>query len=521
MPPVNPTRPVNTAPMPDTGAATGSPNSASTSQNIPSSPCDLSALELSRAIHARELGCVELMNASLQRISTLNPVFNPIVSMLEPERLLAQAREHDAMLARGQSLGWMHGFPHAVKDLAQTQGIRTTWGSPLFAEFVPAVDSLHVERIRKAGAILIGKTNTPEFGLGSHTYNRVFGPTRNAWNPSLTCGGSSGGAAVALALRLVPVADGSDMGGSLRNPAGFGNVFGFRPSRGRVPSWPSEDVFFTQLPTDGPMARTVPDLAALLGTMAGPDPRTPLALPDDPGILASGLEGALARRQARKPIRVGWLGDYEGHLPTDPGLLAALEPSLAVLRGLGCEVEASSLGFDAERLWQSFCVLRQMAVAHRLAEAAHDPARRELLKPEARWEIKQGLALNAVQIQQAANVRSAWYQRVLALFNDYDYLALPTAQVFAFEVERPWPDKIGGRTMDSYHRWMEVVSGVTLAGLPAISVPAGFDTRGAPFGLQLVGPPQGDRAVLELAHAYDLASGLSRRRPPVLDSPKA
>jgi amidase len=396
--------------------------------------------------------------------------------------------------------------------------LRTTWGSPLFADFVPAADSLHVQRIRAAGAIIIGKTNTPEWGLGSQTYNAVHGVTRNAWDATRTSGGSSGGAAVALAQRMLPVADGSDMGGSLRNPAGWNNVFGLRPSRGRVPSWPAEDAFFAQLATDGPMARNVPDLAALLATMAGPDPRTPLALDADPA-LADPLRAvsALACDEAHwRGVRIGWLGDFDGHLPTEPGLLPLLERSLGTLRDLGCHIEPLAPDFDMERLWQAFCQLRQLQAGTRLKPYWQDPGRRALLKPEAQWEVEQSLALSAADVQLASNVRTAWYQRVLALFEQVDYLALPTAQCFAFDAATHWPRQVGDRPMDSYHRWMEVVTGPTMAGLPAISVPAGFDPNGVPVGLQLVGRPNADLSVMRLAQAWDTATGWSRRRPPAI-----
>jgi amidase len=479
---------------------------------LDSSICELDATELSRAIHRREVGCVEVMRAYLGRIEALNPGFNAIVSLRDPQQLLAEAAGRDVLLARGESAGWMHGFPHAIKDLVPTRGLRTTWGSPLHADNVPRGDALLAQRIRAAGAILIGKTNTPEWGLGSQTYNPVFGTTVNAYDPGRTSGGSSGGAAVALALRMVPVADGSDMGGSLRNPAGYANVFGFRPSRGRVPSYPVDDVFHAQLGTDGPMARNLPDLAALLGTIAGSDPRAPLSLEADPATVAAPLECAERRWRS---VRVGWLGDYDGRLPMDPGMLALTSAALGALETIGCAVEATPLGFEPERIWRSFRVLRNMLVGARLKAAWDDPARRPLIKPEARWEVEQAMQLGALDVQAASIDRTAWYQHLLGLFERFDFLALPTAQCFAFDAATLWPAEVAGRAMDSYHRWMEVVVGVTIAGVPAISVPAGFDEHGLPVGLQLIGPPKADLAVLQLAHAYDAATGwVRRRRPP-------
>jgi amidase len=473
--------------------------------------CRLDALALSRTIHRRDASCREVMAAHLARIERLNPRFNAIVSLRDGDALLAEADRCDAELARGASRGWMHGFPHAVKDLEPTAGIRTTWGSPVFAEHVPDADSLLVQRIRGAGAILVGKTNVPEWGLGSQTYNPVFGTTVNAYDPSRTCGGSSGGAAVALALRMAPLADGSDMGGSLRNPAGFSNVYGLRPSRGRVPKWPADEVFFSQLPTEGPMARTVPDLAAFLATLSGPDPRQPLSLPADPALGADAIDTDPARWRT---ARIGWLGDLGGHLVFEPGVIGLCERALADLAGLGCTVEHAALGFDPERIWKAFATLRSFALAGRFESWRADPARWSKLKPEAQWEVEQGLKLSGLDVWRAALERSAWYSHVLTLFERFDYLVLPTAQFFPFDASLPWPKELAGRKMDSYHRWMEVVAGVTVAGLPAISVPAGFDERGLPMGIQLIGPPQGDLDVLRLARAHELATNWVERRPP-------
>lgn len=470
--------------------------------------CRLDALELSGVLHRREASCRDLMAASLARIGRFNPRFNAIVSLRDEAALLDDAERCDAELARGESRGWMHGFPQAIKDLAPTRGLRTTFGSPLFRDFVPEADGLVVERIRRAGGIVIGKTNVPEWGLGSQSYNPVFGVTRNAYDPSRTCGGSSGGAAVALALRLLPVADGSDMGGSLRNPAAWGNVFGLRPSRGRVPMWPAEDAFFAQLGTEGPMARTVTDLAALLRTLSGPDARAPLALDADPAVFGEPLEADVTG------TRVGWLGDFGGHLATEAGVLALCESALRDLAGVGCIVEPLTLGFDPERLWRAFMTLRAMSFAGRFEALRADPAQWALLKPEAQWEVGQGAGVSAVDVHRASVSRTAWFHHVRGLLKRFDVLALPVTQVFPFDAGTHWPAEIAGRRMDSYHRWMEVVAGATLAGLPAISVPAGFDARGLPMGLQLVGRPNGELALLRIARAYELATQWVQRRPP-------
>jgi amidase len=472
----------------------------------------LGALELSAEIHARRVSCVEVMQAFLARIARLNPRLNAIISQRDPDALLAQAREMDALAAAGRWMGWMHGMPQAIKDLAATRDLPTTLGSPLYRDNRPAADALIVERMRAAGAILIGKTNTPEFGLGSQTYNPVHGVTRNPYDTTLCAGGSSGGAAVALAARLLPVADGSDMGGSLRNPAAFNNVFGMRPSAGLVPKHPAPELFLEQLGTEGPMARSVPDLARLLATQAGADPRAPLSRGPDPAIFAKPLEAPA------RGLRVGWLGDLEGYLPFDEGILPLCRDALGTLAGLGCEVDQDArLGFDPQRLWRMWITLRSCLVAGGRWDDYADPARRARMKPEAVWEVEQALGVSALQVYQASKERSAWHQHLLGLFGRYDVLVLPTAQVFPFAADVPWPSRVGGRAMDTYHRWMEVVIGPTLAGAPAISVPVGFGPGGAPMGMQLIGAPGDDLRILRLAHAYDQATGWVRRCPPPLD----
>ncbi len=465
--------------------------------------------KLSSLIASRAVSCREVMSAFLDRIDAVNPSVNAIVALQPRDRLLAQADERDQQLARGERCGWMHGFPLAVKDLAHTAGIVTTLGSPIFRNHIPTADSLVVERMKRAGAIIIGKTNTPEFGLGSNTYNTVYGTTLNPYDRSRSAGGSSGGAAVALALRMLPVADGSDMGGSLRNPAGWNNVFGFRPSFGRVPKVPEFDVFGQQLGVEGPMARTAADLCRLLSVQAGPDSRSPLSLREDPAPFSSPLAAA------PRGLKIGWLGSLNGHLALEPGISDICEDALQTLASIGCEVEPATLGFDPERLWQAWITLRSMLAGGALSAHYQDPARRELLKPEALWEVEQGQSRTAHDIYRASVARSDWYRATLSLFERYDFLALPSAQVFPFDLAQNWPREIAGRSMDTYHRWMEVVVPATMAGLPAVSVPAGFGgPLGLPIGLQLMGPPRGDLGVLQLAHAYDQASDWVRRAPP-------
>jgi amidase len=450
------------------------------------------------------------MIATLDRIERLNPGFNAIIALRDRTSLLAEADERDAQLARGEVMGWMHGLPHAVKDLAHARGLPSSMGSPIMAGTMPAQDSLIVERMRQAGAIIIGKTNVPEFGLGSHTYNPLHGITRNAYDPSRSAGGSSGGAAVALALRLLPVADGSDFGGSLRNPAAWNNVFGLRPSMGRVPYWPSAESFINQLATEGPMARSVTDLALLLSTLAGRDERVPLSLDD----LPEGFAGSL--QSDPRGTRIGWLGDYAAALPTEPGVLDVCHQALSTLESIGCSVEEARLPISREQIWEIWLGIRHWLVMNSLLPLYQDEGKRRHLKPEAIWEVEGGLRMTARDTLRASAGRSALYQAFLGLFARFDALVLPSAQCFAFPAEWHWPREIAGSAMDTYHRWMEVVFPVSLSGCPAISVPAGFGgALDLPMGIQIIAPPRRDLALLRLAYAYEQAIGpvLSRRSP--------
>ena len=465
----------------------------------------MSAQALSQAIHRRQVSCREVMQACLKQIERHNPTFNAIINLQDPDGLLQQADACDAQLARGHSMGWMHGLPIAIKDLAATAGIVTTLGSPLLKDSVPSQDAVMVSRIRRAGAIVIGKTNVPEFGLGSHSFNELFGATANAYDPSKTAGGSSGGAAVALAMRMLPVADGSDFMGSLRNPAGWNNIFGMRPSQGRVPNVPSSDVYVSQMPTEGPMGRHVTDLALLLSTQAGYDPSAPLSLSTDPHIFTNDLTVDVSG------LRVAWLGDLQGYLPTEVGVLDACRAGLARLQHIGCHIEEAQLNTPPEEVWQIWLLWRKVLVASRLAPYMQNPSNRAQIKPEAQWEYDQGQGLSASQFMAGSVGRSAFYQGMLKLFEHHDVLALPSAQVWPFDKSWRWPKEIktakGTVQMDTYHRWMEVVIYATLAGLPSISVPTGFGPNGLPMGLQLIGKPQGDLALLQLAHAYEQAIG--------------
>jgi amidase len=464
---------------------------------------------LSEAIRTREVSCVEVMKAYLDQIERFNPAVNAIVSLRPRETLMAEARERDDQLARGEYLGWMHGFPQAVKDLAPARGIPFTQGSPIFRDLVPEADAIFVERMRRAGSILVGKTNTPEFGLGSQTFNPVYGATLNAYDQSRTAGGSSGGAAVALAMRMLPVADGSDHGGSLRNPAAFNNVFGFRTSYGRVPS-ENRDVFTPAMGVVGPMARNVPDLAMLLSVQAGFDPRVPLSIKEDPKVFTGDLDRDF------RGTRLAWLGDFGGALPFEPGVIELCRVALRAFEALGCTVEETLPDYPVEQVWRNWLKLRAWQTRAALKPLYDDPAKRAQMKPEAIWEAESGAALTADDLAAASAERTLWYQAVLRLFERYDYLLLPSAQVFAFAIETRWPEEIAGRAMDTYHRWMEVVIPVTMSGCPSLNVPVGFSETGLPMGLQIVGPAQAELACLQLAQAYDGVTGWVKNRPPPL-----
>jgi amidase len=394
--------------------------------------------------------------------------------------------------------------------------VPTTLGSRLLRDFVPTQDALMVQRMKAAGCIVIGKTNTPEFGLGSHTFNDVFGVTRNAYDPTKSAGGSSGGAAVALATRMLAVADGSDFMGSLRNPAAWNNIFGFRPSQGRVPSWPADDVWVAQLSTLGPMARNVRDVALLLDVQAGYDARQPLSLSNAPPFAA-----ALDPFEP-KGVRIGWLGDLSGYLAMEPGILEVCEHGLSRLAACGCTVEAIEPPFVPAEIWEAWLFWRRWLVAGRIAPYLSKPENRELIKPEALWEHDHGATLTGPQMIAASARRSAFYQRMRELFERRDYVALPSAQVWPFDASLRWPASVAGREMDTYHRWMEVTLYATFAGLPCISVPVGFNAHGLPMGMQLIGPPRGDAAVLKLARIYEQAAhDVLDIAPRLSDSPAA
>ena len=464
--------------------------------------CFLTATDLAQRIRGREVSVTEVVQAHLAQIERVNPRVNAIVT-LTPERALADAAAKDAALARGGVPGPLFGLPVAHKDLVPTKGIRTTYGSPIYREHVPDVDALVVERLRAAGAVTLGKTNTPEFGAGSQTFNEVFGRTLNPYDPTKTCGGSSGGAAVALACGMVPIADGSDMGGSLRNPAAFCNVVGFRTAPGRVPVWPSEAAWFG-FSVQGPMARTVADVALLLSAMAGPDRRAPIAIAE-PG---ERFRAPLGRDF--KGVRLAWSPDLGG-LPLDRRVRAALDAQRATFAALGCEVEDGAPDFSEAR--EIFQVWRGWAFALKYAPLLAE--HRTQMKDTVVWNIEQGLTLTGAQIGAAEGKRTALYHRVREFMERHEFLVLASTQVPPFDVTQPYVTEIEGVRLPTYIDWMRACSDITVTGLPAISVPCGFTPDGLPVGLQIVGRHQDEWGVLQLAHAFEQATGVGRRRPPV------
>ncbi len=463
-----------------------------------------SATELSAAIHARKVAPSEVMTAHLAQVALANGAVNALVSLRGPDELMAEARALDDVPATG----WLHGIPFAVKDLVATAGLRTTWGSPIYADHVPVADDLVAARLRKAGAVFTAKTNVPEWGQGSHSFNPVFGVTRNPYDLTRTAGGSSGGAAAALANRMVWAADGSDMMGSLRNPAAFCNVYGFRPTWGLVPSDAEGDTYLSTLSTEGPMARTVEDLARLLLVLAGENPEVPFprTVPD----VLSGLDRDM------KGLRIGWLADWGGAFAMEPGILDLCEAALRQMEDLGAIVTPLPPPFPAERLWQSWTTLRAMLNAGGKWALAEDPAKRALTKPETIWEIEQGMGLTAQAVYEASVIRSRWYAHAARLFESCDALVLPSAQVWPFPAGWRWPETINGHHMDTYHRWMEVVIPASLIGLPALSVPIGFSDGGLPMGMQIIGRSGNDAGVLALGQAWHRATEWPQKRPPLV-----
>ncbi len=461
--------------------------------------CFTPAVKLAQLLRARKLSAAEVMKAFIAQIERVNPKVNAIVTFL-PDEALQRAKALDKKKAKP---GVLAGLPIAYKDLIPTKGILTTFGSKIFQKNIPGENHLIVERLSAAGAITLGKTNTPEFGAGSQTFNAVFGATRNPYDPSKTCGGSSGGAAVAVACGMLPFADGSDLAASLRNPGNYCNVVGFRPTPGRVPNWPSSNAWDT-LAVMGPMARTVSDAAFLLSAMAGPDARAPASI-NEPGKLFSG-----SLKKSFKKTRIAWSRDLGG-LPMDPRVGAVLESQRKVFSSLGCIIEEAQPDFSGAT--EAFEVLRALGFFHKVGPLLKD--HRNKLKDTVIWNIEQGMKLTAEQIAKAEALRTALFQRMRSFLERYEFLVCPVNQLPPFPVEVQWPREIAGVHMTNYLDWMKSCYYITITSHPAISVPAGFTQENLPVGIQIVGRYRDDLGVLQLAHAFEQATEIWKRRPPL------
>ncbi len=465
--------------------------------------CFKTAVELQRLLRSREVSAREVMDAHLAQIDRVNPTVNAIVTYL-PDLGREGAAAADERLARGEELGPLHGLPIAHKDLITTQGIRTTWGSPIYKDFIPEQDALIVERLKGGGAITIGKTNTPEFGAGSQTFNPVFGATVNPYDLGKTCGGSSGGAAVALACGMLPIADGSDTGGSLRNPANFCNVVGFRPSPGRVPMWPTETAWFP-ISVQGPMARTVEDVALMLTAMAGPDPRSPIAICEPGSRFAEPLERDF------RGVKIAWSRDLGG-LPVDPLVTDAIEARRDVFeKTLGCQVAEGQPDFsDADAIFKAWRAWRFEMRFTPLIEKHGD-----LIKDTIHWNAEQGAKLTGPQLSRLEKKRTELYHRMRIFMQEHEFLIAPVSQVPPFDVNQPYITEINGHKMDTYIDWMQSCYFITATGHPAISMPCGFTPAGLPIGVQIIGRHQDDFGVLQLAYAFQQATQTWQKRPAV------
>ena len=480
------------------GAAAATQLLAAQGQDI----CFLTATEMADLIRRKKLSARETLDAHLKQIERVNPKVNAIVTLVA-EQAIENARKADEMQAHGAALGPLHGLPVAHKDLVETAGIRTTFGSRIFKDYVPKHDAILVERIRQAGAICVGKTNAPEFGAGSQTFNAVFGATKNPHDLTKTCGGSSGGAAVSLACGMLPIADGSDSGGSLRNPAAFCGVVGFRTAPGRVAHTASGDAWST-IAVSGPMARTVPDVALLLSAMAGPDARCPISI-SEPG---SRFAGNLARNF--KGARVAWFKDMGG-IPFDPRVLNLVNAQRKVFENLGCIVE------QAEPDWtgalEAYDTLRAWGYA--TSQSENIRLHRDLVKDTIQWEAERGSKLTGADIARAHTLRSKAWDNMRMFQEKYEYFVTPTTQVLPFDVTQPYPTEVAGVKMSTYIEWMKTCMLISALENPSISMPCGFTEGGLPVGLQIVGRHRDEWGVLQMAYAFEQATPGTRRKPAI------
>ncbi len=468
--------------------------------------CFTPATELARLFRARKASPLEVMQAVLARIDSVNPAVNAYVTVAREQALHAARRATAALKKTGAPLPPLHGVPVSIKDLTPTKGIRTTWGSKIYEHHVPTEDALIVGRLKAAGAIVLGKTNTPEFGAGGNTFNAVFGATRNPWNPALTCGGSSGGAAVALATGMGPIAQGSDLGGSLRTPAAFCGVVGFRTTPGLIPKYPVE-LAWDSLAVTGPMARTVADTALMLSAVAGPDDRAPLSYDVDVREFTRAVKAPSV-----KGWRVAWTPDLNGLIPVDDEVARVAEGATRIFRSLGAKVQTACPDFSE----LNDIVLGTRGLTMVAAHADKLPEWREQMQKGLVWNIEQGLTLTPRDIARAEKARTTLWQRVRVFMDTHELLILPTVAVAPFPVEQPYPTEINGRPLDNYTQWFFLTYGITVTGLPVISVPCGFTKSGLPVGLQVVGRRRQEAMVLRAAAAFEAAAPWADTIPPAV-----
>jgi amidase len=463
--------------------------------------CFKSARALASLLKSRQISAREVMSAHLEQINRLNPRLNAIVAKLTDDECLKLADDADRRAARGNALGALYGLPIAFKDLQAAVGFPCTQGSPIFRDAMPNEDTVLVERLRRAGAIPIGKTNVPEFGMGSHTYNAVYGTTLNPYDVTKSAGGSSGGAGAALAAGMLPIADGSDLGGSLRNPANFNNVVALRPTVGLVPTAPSAFPLLG-FHVNGPLARSVADAALLLSVMAGPDPRDPGCYPSDPSIFQRSLERRFAG------TRIAWCPDLGG-LPLDPRVRTVLAQQRATFQTLGCIVEDACPDLSAAD--SVFLTIRAFRTA-----ATHGPLlaqHRHLMKPEAVAEIEHGATLSGADVANAMVAHGELLERMRRFQDTYEFLVCAVNQVPPFDASETWPKEIQGVHMESYISWMKSAYWISVTFRPAISVPAGFTPEGLPVGIQIIGRHRDDLGVLQIAHAFEQETRVGEKRP--------
>ncbi|MFD1361916.1 amidase [Lentibacillus salinarum] len=459
------------------------------------------ARSLAKAIRQREVSALEVMQAHLEQIKKINQDVNAIVS-LDEQHALKEAKKADELLSQGTGVGPFHGLPIAIKDTHNANGFPMTSGSLALLENISREDDLHVQRIKQAGAIIIGKTNVPEFGAGAHTFNKVFGATKNPFTLRHTAGGSSGGAAAAVATGMLPFADGSDMGGSCRFPAAFNNVVGLRPSPGRVPTYPKPALYSTLL-TQGPITRDTEDAAFMLSVMSGPDDRSPISINQPSDYFLQPLDDDI------RGLRVAWSADFDGTLPVDSNVRENIEQQINVFKDLGCHVKEACPDFtEADEV---FHILRAWEIEMSNRELVERYQR--VIKPSFIWNFNKGQELKGIEIGTAERLRNELYHRMRVFFQDFDVLLLPVSQVPPFDVELEYPTEIDGVKMENYIDWMRSCYYISALGNPALSVPSGFTSKGLPLGLQIVGPHRADYEVLRIGHAFEQATNYAKRRP--------